>query len=317
MQAVVLAGGKGTRFKGGGLQKVTAPINSKALITHTIDGLCNNGVSEVLVVTSVEPQAVKKAVSASNFNGKVKIIHQEQANGTSDAVWRCSEELENTFLLYYGDIYSPKWQWLNSFTRQLENEVHVRIGCQPSTHPYETDLLNLGAARNITSGYRLNSSFERYINIANAAVALVSKDVVMSAKPKQVDFFNYVLGEKNIEKRAELIVSPLLDIGTPGRYQRTLLRSPEQITSTLQEICVHLNNKMSTRDLVFEILEDINLNVLFSHQRFNLVIRAAQIAKDDAITMIKEIDYLLSELSSLFVELSVVCETSGNCYGRI
>ena len=101
LQAVVLAGGKGTRMKSD-LPKVLHDLRGKSVIRHAIDNLGEAGIEDVIVVVGHGGDLVKE-----HLKGRVRFAVQEKQLGTGHAVRQALPLLEGTagsVFICYGDM---------------------------------------------------------------------------------------------------------------------------------------------------------------------------------------------------------------------
>jgi bifunctional UDP-N-acetylglucosamine pyrophosphorylase / glucosamine-1-phosphate N-acetyltransferase len=101
LQAIVLAGGKGTRMKSD-LPKVLHDLRGKSVIRHAIDNLRKAGIDDVIVVVGHGGDLVKE-----HLKGGVRFAVQESQLGTGHAVRQALPLLEDatdSVFICYGDM---------------------------------------------------------------------------------------------------------------------------------------------------------------------------------------------------------------------
>lgn len=101
LQAIVLAGGKGTRMRSD-LPKVLHDLRGKSVIRHAIDNLREVGIDDVIVVIGHGGDLVKE-----HLEGGVRFAVQERQLGTGHAVRQALPLLEETtgsVFICYGDM---------------------------------------------------------------------------------------------------------------------------------------------------------------------------------------------------------------------
>ena len=110
-KAIILAAGKGTRFKSN-LPKVLHKILGKPMLWYVIRAAEEAGAEEIIVITGHRRELIEKFLKEEKFS-KVKTVIQEEQLGTGHAV-RCAEkELEN---------YSGKVVVLNGDSPLIKSE---------------------------------------------------------------------------------------------------------------------------------------------------------------------------------------------------
>ncbi len=107
MEALILAGGKGTRLRPltDRLPKAMIEIAGKPLLEHIINGLKENGISDlVIVVHFLKEKIINYFGNGSKFGVKIKYALQENFLGTGNAVGTADGKITSEkFLVVNGD----------------------------------------------------------------------------------------------------------------------------------------------------------------------------------------------------------------------
>ncbi len=109
-QAVVLAGGKGTRLAEiiGDKPKFLSRISDKTLADIVLDELSKSGITHLLFLLGVGSEQIIFFLENSNWKDAFEIewcVETEEL-GTGGALYSALEKLDERFLLVYGDVYS-------------------------------------------------------------------------------------------------------------------------------------------------------------------------------------------------------------------
>jgi len=109
MKAIILAAGEGKR-----LMPITStrpkpmiPVAGKPLLEHTIMGLKDAGINEILLIVGYKEEVIKNYFGngIDNFNIKIEYITQEEYLGTAHATDYAKDFVDKEpFLLMYGDL---------------------------------------------------------------------------------------------------------------------------------------------------------------------------------------------------------------------
>ncbi|MFX0024914.1 MAG: bifunctional sugar-1-phosphate nucleotidylyltransferase/acetyltransferase [Candidatus Hermodarchaeota archaeon] len=109
MKAVILAAGTGTR-----LRPITAtrpkpliPVAGKPLLEHTILGLIDAGIDELLILVGYKKEMIKAYFGGAKekFDIKINYLTQEEYLGTAHAAGYAKDFVrDDDFLLIYGDL---------------------------------------------------------------------------------------------------------------------------------------------------------------------------------------------------------------------
>lgn len=120
MQAVVLAGGMGTRLRPltYARPKALIPLLNKPLILHILEGLPPE-VDEVIIAATYKIEALEQFFNAQHLGRRVRVVDEEEPRGTGGALGNLSGMLSGDFLVYNGDVVTDLDQAaLVSFHRQ-------------------------------------------------------------------------------------------------------------------------------------------------------------------------------------------------------
>ena len=109
MKAVILAAGEGNRLKPitSTRPKPMIPLVGKPLLEHTILGLKDAGIDEILLIVGYKKEKIKKYFGngIDKFNIKIEYITQEEYLGTAHAANYAKDfAKDEPFMLMYGDI---------------------------------------------------------------------------------------------------------------------------------------------------------------------------------------------------------------------
>lgn len=109
MQAVVLAGGLGTRLKPitDEVPKVMIPVNGKPFLEHRLNLLKRHGISDIVLCIGYLGENIKDYFGDGRKFG-LKIKYSEEGDkllGTAGAVKNAQDLLEDIFFVTYGDAY--------------------------------------------------------------------------------------------------------------------------------------------------------------------------------------------------------------------
>ena len=106
MQAVILAGGRGTRF-GNVTKKIPKPmikIGKKPIIWHIINHLSNQGVEEFIICTGYKEKIIKKYFLSLKEKWKIKCVSTGLNTLTGKRIGKIAKYItHDNFLMTYGD----------------------------------------------------------------------------------------------------------------------------------------------------------------------------------------------------------------------
>ena len=107
-KAVILAAGRGTRMREltAELPKPMIEVRGKPVLQHIVEGLCNAGIAELLLVVGYRADAVQNFFGdGSRHNIAIQYATQTVQDGTGRVVDLSRDFVDNSpFILSYGDI---------------------------------------------------------------------------------------------------------------------------------------------------------------------------------------------------------------------
>jgi len=106
MQAVVMAGGEGTRLRPltCNRPKPMVPIVNRPVMEHIINLLKKQGITEIFVTLCYLPQVIQDYFGdGSDFGVKIKYFIEETPLGTAGSVKQIEKDLTDTFVIISGD----------------------------------------------------------------------------------------------------------------------------------------------------------------------------------------------------------------------
>ena len=145
MQAVILAGGRGTRLKDitGDLPKPLVDFASKPLLAWQMELLARSGVTEVLLLTGYRSQVIRDVIGDGEAFG-LRIIYREEDEenplGTAGALLDALDAIQDRFVVLYGDTMvnvdiARFAAWHQAHGADASLLVH------PNDHPEDSDLV--------------------------------------------------------------------------------------------------------------------------------------------------------------------------------
>lgn len=122
MQAVILAGGRGTRLQplSMGTPKPMLPLFSKPVLEHSIELLRRNGIDDVIIALSNQAQEVVEHFGDGSAWGiNIRYSIEDEPKGTAGAVKLIQPYITDTFIVLSGDT-------ITDFNLQAAIEYHRR-----------------------------------------------------------------------------------------------------------------------------------------------------------------------------------------------
>lgn len=282
MQAVIMAGGQGTRLRELTKDLIPKPmieIAGKPLLQWQIENLKANGFDDIIVVVGHLGDLI-----LDKFGGTVKYFEEDEPLGTAGALPMMEDLLEDEFALIYGDLFFDiDFQRMIDFHHQHHGEGTLFV--HPNSHPYDSDLVEFDEDFLIN---RIISKkdpvrYEQWLhNYTNAGIFIFDKCILNSFPHKEkIDL------EKDVFPYLDYLyayTSPeyVKDIGTVSRYK-------EVQVDILNHLPARRNLKQKQKAIFLDRDGTINLkkDYVYSDAQFELCPYAA-----DAIKRINGSEYL-------------------------
>jgi histidinol-phosphate phosphatase family protein len=225
MQAVIIAGGKGTRLvsRTGALPKTLVPVGGKPLVEHQICLAAKHGFLDVVLLLGYGSDEVRELVgNGSRWGVTVRSIVESRPLGSAGAVMAALPHLDSRFVVIYGDTIlnvdlSRFWDTHARSGADLSMFVH------PNDHPADSDLVEADEAGVVVALHPYPRSPDRdYANLVNAALYIVEREALLPfAQPNALLDFGKHIFPAMLAKGARLFAyrSPeyIKDAGTPDR----------------------------------------------------------------------------------------------------
>jgi mannose-1-phosphate guanylyltransferase len=225
VQALILAGGEGTRLRPltSTIPKPVVPLGDRPFIAYMIEWLRRHGIDDVILACGFMADGVRAVLGdGSELGVRLRYIEEPEPLGTGGALKYAEELLDERFLMLNGDVLTDI-----DLTAQLEQ--HERTGARATLalvavrDPSAYGLVRLAEDRAVTEFVEKPDESEIDTNLINAGAYVLERDVLdeMPAAGTNVsierDVFPRLVGRGLFGHPAD---GYWLDIGTPERYLR-------------------------------------------------------------------------------------------------
>jgi len=226
-QAVILAGGKGTRIRevSGNLPKAMVPLLGKPLLQHSIQQCVKYGFTDIKILVFYKKQVIEDFFRDGNQYGvNIQYITEESPRGTAGALVDALPHLNDNFLVVYGDTFFDI-DLVSFWKFHQDQKADVSIYLHPNDHPYDSDLVELDAELQVKKIHPYPHDNQWRQNMVNAAIYIFNKDVLqgidfVSKRPDIAkDLFPLMLDFKK-KLYGYISTEYIKDVGTPERLYR-------------------------------------------------------------------------------------------------
>lgn len=226
-QAVILAGGKGTRLASrlDGKPKPLIDVDGVPLLRRQIDALVAHGIDDILLLVNHAADQIAAFVEGLRLPVKITLIDDGEPRGTAGATLACLDQLAEQFLVIYGDTLFDV-----DIAKMLE--AHQLSGAQaslllhPNDHPADSDLVEVDAEGWIRAFHSYPHPPGAWLrNLVNAALYVIDRSLLepwadrMTVGDFAKDLFPAMVAEGALI-RGYISFEYIKDIGTPARLDK-------------------------------------------------------------------------------------------------
>src|SRR5689334_21286943 len=221
MQALILAGGEGTRLRPltFTVPKPVLPLAGRPHVAYVIDWLVRHGVDDVVVSCGHLAEGMREAVAELEPGVEIRYAEEPDARGTAGAIRFAEELLGDRFLVLNGDVLCDLD--LTALIEQHDRTgARATIALYPVSDPAGYGLVHRKEDGEITEFLEKPSPDRIDTDEINAGAYLLERSVLDRIPPGRAvsierEVFPELIGEGLYGIRLE---GYWIDIGTPERF---------------------------------------------------------------------------------------------------
>ena len=225
LQAVVLAGGRGTRLinRSNNLPKPMTPILGKPLLQYQIELCAKQGITDIQMLVAYRSEVIKEYFGDGSLFGVKIHYHQEtELRGTAGALLDVLDSLNDEFVVIYGDTFLNV-DLISLWSFHSSKKADVTLFLHPNNHPQDSDLIEINDQLAVTNIHTYpHSDSLPHRNLVNAGLYILKKSIMRNIKisSKKPDIAKNLF-PKLLEIDASLYgyvsTEYIKDMGTPDR----------------------------------------------------------------------------------------------------
>ena len=225
MQALILAGGKGTRLRPLTVYtpKPVVPVCNRPFLLYQIDTLRRAGVTDVTLSLSYQPHKIEQQLGdGSDFGVKINYTVEPQPMGTAGAYKFAGDLIREPTVVFNGDIVTDLD--LRAVIRQHDERGAVAtVVLAPVENPSVYGVVETEADGRVRSFSEKPRPDEVSVNTINAGTYILDPkmlDLIPAGEPYSFEYGLF----PDLLKRGEPFYAHVpegaywIDIGTPARY---------------------------------------------------------------------------------------------------
>ncbi|MCQ2739238.1 MAG: HAD-IIIA family hydrolase [bacterium] len=225
LQAVIIAGGKGTRLGMNDIPKPMVEIDGKPLLQHQIELAKRFGINEFFIMSGYLSEVIINYFgTGEKFGVKIHHVVEPYPLGTAGCLKLLQGKLKDRFIVFYGDVVMDFD--INEFINY--DNKYKELGTaivHPNDHPYDSDLLEINEKNCIINIMpKPHNDGNYYSNLVNAALYIFSpkifdyidkdvmQDIGKDILPKILKSDDKIIAYKTAEY--------IKDMGTLDRFEK-------------------------------------------------------------------------------------------------
>lgn len=223
MQAIILAGGMGTRLRPltQELPKPMIPVLNKPLMEYSIDLLKKHNIKDVGVTLMFLPQYIKNYFGNGDENFKISYYTENDPLGTAGCVKLAENELDDTFIVISGDaLTNIDITKILKYHRSINADVTMVLSKQDN--PLEYGVVLTDTSGKVVSFHEKPQWENVVTNTVNTGIYVVEKKILN--KIPQNTFFDFskdlfpLLLRENYRLFGYITEDYWCDLGNPEAY---------------------------------------------------------------------------------------------------
>lgn len=226
MKAVILAAGMGTRLEEmtKSIPKVMIIIKGKPLLEWHIELLRKHGVKEIYINLYYIPNVIVSYFGdGKKWNVSIMYFYEKELYGTGGALVQMQKELNERFLLLYGDVFTNiDIKDMEDF--HIKNNADITLAVHKTDHPEDSDLVRVNNNMELKEIF-LKPHKKKYGHTHGLAAIYIIEPRTLHLLSAKIpfDFVEYFLAKalaKNLSLFCYNTQSYIKDIGTKERYAK-------------------------------------------------------------------------------------------------
>jgi mannose-1-phosphate guanylyltransferase len=227
MQALILAGGKGTRLRPLTVYtpKPIVPICNRPFLLYQIDTLRRAGIKDITLSLSYQPQKIEQLLGdGSEYGVNLKYTVEPQPMGTAGAYKYAEDLIREPTVVFNGDILTDLD--LKAVIREHNaRQATATIVLTPVENPTAYGLVETEEDGSVRRFLEKPKADEITVNTINAGTYILEPKVLDYIPASENHSFEYGLFPTLLERKEKFFAhvphrTYWIDIGTPERYLR-------------------------------------------------------------------------------------------------
>lgn len=229
MKAVILVGGKGTRMRPltCATPKILVPVMNRPLLEHTLLSLAKQGITDIVLAIGYLPEIVRQRIGdGSHLGVHVTYVTETQPLGTAGAVKNASAYLDDSFLVFNGDMLTGI-DLVEMMEAHRKVKPKVTIALTPVENPTLYGLVETDKQGMVTRFVEKPTWDKVTTNQINAGIYVMEPEVLELVPPDVFAMFEQDVFPKLLANGEPVLSFPSnaywIDVGAPDKYLKANL----------------------------------------------------------------------------------------------
>jgi len=233
LQAIILAGGLGTRIRGtisDDIPKPMAPVNGKPFLEYVLQNLSQNKMKQVVLSVGYKHQSISNHFG-SRFEGiDIHYSIENEPLGTGGAIRLALNTIPNddeSIFIFNGDTFFPiEIMKLQDFHEQSKSDVSIALKYLSNCSRYgSVDINEMGRITHFREKQNQSPGF------INGGVYIINKSILTKTDLPEKFSFEKFLGERvnHLHLSGVSFDEHFRDIGIPEDYNKFISEIQEQL----------------------------------------------------------------------------------------
>ena len=229
-QAVILAGGKGTRLRERlqGRPKPLVDVDGVPLLGRQIEVLRRNRISDIVVLVGHGADQIEAFCGGPAFTDlRLRLLDDGEPRGTAGALLHAFDYLAERFLVVYGDtLFEIDLDRLWNF--HVTTRAGATLVVHPNDHPFDSDLVEMDESGRVMAIHQLPRDPGLLLpNLVNAGTYVLERGAIAFWReqhpPTDIarDLFPAML-HRGADLRGYATFEYIKDLGTPKRLDKVI-----------------------------------------------------------------------------------------------
>jgi len=227
LQAVVIAGGEGTRLRPltTTTPKPLLPVANQPILSHVLQLLHRHGIDDVVISVAYLANAIRSYLGdGSDIGMRIRYVQEESPLGTAGAVANARELLNDTFLVMSGDVITD-FDLSDAVKVHRDHDAVATVLLSRVSHPTEFGIVMTDDDEAVTSLVEKPSWGGVFTDAVNTGVYICEPSVLdLIQRGVAVDFAQDVfpaLLERKVPFFGHVAPGYWADVGTFNGYLQT------------------------------------------------------------------------------------------------